>query len=132
MTVLVVTDSPEGPSQKIARLVADALGERDIDVTVGDTSDLERSEVFEGVVFGGEVDAGEYSPDTAELLSSRASGLSQQLVWLFAVGDESAEDTPDLVSELAALDYRSFGPSAAEDEVRSWAAFIADEIDGHS
>ncbi|BDB58445.1 MULTISPECIES: flavodoxin domain-containing protein [Rhodococcus] len=132
MTVLVVTDSPEGPTQKIARLVADALGERDIDVTVGDISDLERSEEFEGVVFGGEVDAGEYSPDTAELLSSRASGLSQQLVWLFAVGDESAEDTPDLVSELAALDYRSFGPSAGEDEVRSWAAFIADEIDGHS
>ena len=132
MTVLVVTDSPEGPPQKIAQLVADALGERDIDVTVGDTSDLERSEEFEGVVFGGEVDAGEYSPDTVELLSSRASGLSQQLVWLFAVGDESAEDTPDLVSELAALDYRSFGPSAGEDEVRSWAAFIADEIDGHS
>ncbi|MBS9374311.1 flavodoxin domain-containing protein [Rhodococcus sp. B50] len=132
MTVLVVTDSPEGPTQKIARLVADALGERDIDVTVGDISDLERSEEFEGVVFGGEVDAGEYSPDTLELLSSRASGLSQQLVWLFAVGDESGEDTPDPVSELAALDYRSFAPSAGEDEVRSWAAFIADEIDGHS
>ncbi|SUE16269.1 Flavodoxin [Rhodococcus gordoniae] len=132
MTVLVVTDSPEGPPQKIAQLVADALGERDIDVTVGDISDLERSEEFEGVVFGGEVDAGEYSPDTLELLSSRASALSQQLVWLFAVGDENGEDTPDPVSELAALDYRSFSPSPGEDEVRSWAAFIADEIDGHS
>ncbi|WP_129974840.1 flavodoxin domain-containing protein [Rhodococcus sp. Q1] len=132
MTVLVVTDSPEGPTQKIAQLVADALGERDIDVTVGDISDLERSEEFEGVVFGGEVDAGEYSPDTLELLSSRASALSQQLVWLFAVGDENGEDTPDPVSELAALDYRFFSPSPGEDEVRSWAAFIADEIDGHS
>ncbi|MFX1760640.1 flavodoxin domain-containing protein [Rhodococcus sp. As11] len=132
MTVLVVTDSPEGPPQKIAQLVADALGERDIDVTVGDISDLERSEEFEGVVFGGEVDAGEYSPDTLELLSSRASALSQQLVWLFAVGDENGEDTPDPVSELAALDYRSFSPSPGEDEVWSWAAFIADEIDGHS
>ena len=132
MTVLVVTDSPEGPTQKIARLVADALGERDIDVTIGETTDLERSEEFEGIIFGGEVDAGEYSPDTVELLSSRASGLSQQLVWLFTVGSESSEDTPDLVSELAALDYRSFGPSVGEDDVRSWASHIADEIDGHS
>ncbi|MEU5841318.1 flavodoxin domain-containing protein [Rhodococcus sp. NPDC047139] len=132
MTVLVVTDSPEGPTQKIARLVADALAERDIDVTVGDTSDLERTEEYEGIVFGGEVDAGEYSPDTIEILTSRASGLSQQLVWLFAVGDESSQDTPDLISELAALDYRSFDPSTGEDEVRSWASYIADEIDGHS
>lgn len=53
-------------------------------------------------------------------------------MWLFAVGDENGEDTPDPVSELAALDYRSFSPSPGEDEVRSWAAFIADEIDGHS
>ncbi|WP_241383360.1 flavodoxin domain-containing protein [Rhodococcus sp. CH91] len=132
MTVLIVTDNADGPTQKIARLVADALAEREIEATLGEVADLERAEEFEGIVFGGDVEDGEYSPETVETLTSYASGLSQQLVWLFAASDESSTEAPDLVSNLAARDYRSFDPSVGEEDVKSWASFIADEIDGHS
>ncbi|UYP19214.1 flavodoxin/nitric oxide synthase [Rhodococcus sp. Z13] len=132
MTVLVATESSEGPVRTVAESVAAALEGRDIDVTLGDASDLERAEEFEGIVFGAEVEDGEYSPDTQEELQSRRTVLRQQVVWLFGVGSGEADECPELVGHLAASGYKSFSPTTEDDEVQSWVSLVADEIEGHS
>lgn len=134
MTVLVATGSLDGAVRQVAVSIAETLGERDIEVTLGEIDDLERAEEFEAIVIGGEVEDGQWSPDIRDSLSEDSSRLEQHLVWLFGVRDDKSDDDDlaDIVAELAARDFKSFGPSPEGDDVRSWASFIADEIDGHS
>ncbi|MEE2031177.1 flavodoxin domain-containing protein [Rhodococcus chondri] len=135
MTVLVATENTDGPTRKIAEVIAEALTGRDIEVTVGDLSDLERAEEFEAIVFGGEVEDAQWSPDTREALLAQGRKLSQHLVWLFSAGDDESSDddeTAELIGKLVPRDYKKFRAGAEPDEVRSWVSFIADEIEGHS
>ncbi|MGN5239391.1 MULTISPECIES: flavodoxin domain-containing protein [unclassified Rhodococcus (in: high G+C Gram-positive bacteria)] len=136
MSVLIATENTRGTAWQAASVIAESLTQRGFEVTLGTLSDLERATEFEAVVIGSEVEGGEWSAGARDACRRHAPDLTQRLVWLFSGGSGEGEpgkpaDVSELAEAVAARDYMSF-PQFDTERVLSWAAFIADELDGHS
>lgn len=137
MTVLVVAGSNRGVTHQVAEVIAESLGRRDIEVTLGEVGDLDRVAEFEAVIIGSEAESGKWPAEAGELCRRHADALTQQQVWLFSapVEENSAirgeVEVPELLAALAARDHKYF-PSPDPDEVMAWTSFIADELEGNS
>ncbi|MFD6883641.1 flavodoxin domain-containing protein [Rhodococcus sp. DT1] len=137
MTVLVVAGSNRGVTHQVAQVIAESLGTRDIEVTLGGSSDLDRVAEFEAIIIGSEAESGKWPAATGDLCRRYADALIQQQVWLFSapVEENSAirgeVEVPELLAALAARDHKYF-PTSDTDEVMTWTSLIADELEGNS
>ncbi|MGN0039715.1 MULTISPECIES: flavodoxin domain-containing protein [unclassified Rhodococcus (in: high G+C Gram-positive bacteria)] len=137
MTVLVVAGSNRGVTHQVAQAIAESLGTRDIEVTLGENSDLDRVAEFEAIIIGSAAESGKWPAASADLCRRYADALTQQQVWLFSAPVEENStirgevEVPELLAAVAARDHKYF-PTSDPDEVMTWTSLIADELEGNS
>ena len=137
MTVLVVAGTSRGVTHQVAQVIAESLGTRDIDATLGEVSGLDRTAEFDAIIIGSEAESGKWPAEAGDLCRRYADALTQQQVWLFSAPVEENStirgevEVPELLAAVAARDHKYF-PSPDPDEVMSWTSLIADELEGNS
>ncbi|MGI8949503.1 MAG: flavodoxin domain-containing protein [Ornithinimicrobium sp.] len=95
MHVLVTAGSKHGATAEIAAAIGAALGDRGIQATVADPSDVTDLEGYDAVVLGSAVYAGHWLEPARDLVDRLHDALATRLVWLFSSGPVGDPAKPD-------------------------------------
>jgi len=116
MRVLVTAASKHGSTAEIAQAIGDLLVERGVGATVVPFQDVTVVDVYDAVVLGSAVYAGQWLAPAKDFVQRNAQALTARPVWLFSSGpigepprpDEDPVDAAPMVEATAARDHRVF------------------------
>ena len=116
MKVLVCAASKYGATGEIAKVVADVLAEKGLEVTVIPPEQAGAIEQFDAVVLGSAVYMGQWMKPARELVDRSAAVLAARPVWLFSSGPvgepakpaENPVDVSKILQSTKARDHRVF------------------------
>ena len=131
MRVLVTWGSRHGGTAGIARLVAAALEDAGVDVSLRPARDIDHFDGFDAAIIGGALYGNRWHRDARRFVHRHLAGLRRVPVWLFSSGplDDSASratvpavpQVAVLMDRLGALGHATFGGRLARD-VTGWLA----------
>jgi len=142
MKALVVYGSKRGGTQGLAEMLADALTDLGLQVTVRPAADRNRDlDSFDLVVVGGALHANVWHKDARRFVHRSAGWLSGKPVWFFSsgpLGEDAAEAAAvgpvgrveDLMRSVGARGHRTFGGRLAADAKGFPAAAMAKRLAG--